>query len=66
MSKEGKSKRRLIVLVKWRFQPDKSGPSGLSKYWWSDGSKSESACTSYLEAVAQLQAIQDGGGEKQL
>lgn len=52
-----------IVLVKWRFKPQKEGEQGIAKMWWSDGSKTE-AEASYMEAVRALSAVQDNGGAK--
>jgi len=52
-----------VVLVKWRFKPQKEGEQGTAKMWWSDGSKTE-AEASYMEAVGALSAVQDNGGAK--
>lgn len=52
-----------VVLVKWRFKPQKDGDQGTAKMWWSDGTKTESEA-SYLDAVRALSAVQDNGGAK--
>lgn len=52
-----------VVLVKWRFKPEKTGEQGIAKMWWSDGSKTEVEA-SYLDAVRALSAVQDNGGQK--
>jgi hypothetical protein len=64
MAQDIRPKPRKIVLVKWRFDPGKDETSSRSKYWWSDGSKTEQPAASYLDAVGRLRIIQDGGGEK--
>jgi hypothetical protein len=52
-----------IVLVKWRFKPQKDSEQGIAKMWWSDGSKTETEA-SYMDAVRALSAVQDNGGVK--
>lgn len=63
MSKKPQADGSRVVLVKWRFKPQKDGAQGTAKMWWSDGSKTE-AETSYMEAVQALSAVQDNGGAK--
>ena len=64
MAERPKAEKRLVLLVKWRFVPDKKGDAGEAKYWWSDGSKTKETIASHVDAVARLKLIQDSGGVK--
>jgi hypothetical protein len=59
-----KHKAKSILLLEWRFVPDKEGETGQARYWWSDGSRTEENADSYIDAVARLKINQDNRSVK--